>query len=66
MVRPYTWLSITMYVRSMLRRTAWATCPPPMEKPSPSPPAQSTSSSGLDSFTPCAMGRLRPCTELKP
>ena len=36
----------------MLRRTAWATWPPPIEKPSPSPPATRTSRSGLRQLDP--------------
>ena len=33
---------------------------------SPSPPATSTSRSGFESLTPCAMGSARPCTLLNP
>jgi hypothetical protein len=55
-----------MYVMSGLRRIACGTCPPPIEKPSPSPPAHSTSRSGLAILMPCAMGSDRPCTVLKP
>src|SRR5688572_3781665 len=51
---------------STLRRAACGKWPPPIAKPSPSPPTAITFRSGFASFTPIAVGNARPCTPWKP
>src|SRR3990172_3559379 len=65
-VSPYTWLFITMYVMSRLRRIACIVCPRPIPYPSPSPPVTITWRSGFASLMPVATGIERPWIEWNP